>query len=124
MTKFDETSDEWLDLKYATGLDVLEHRRLVITDLLRSFDALFDGKAQTQPELFGDLRGLAHHLGGQRARGRELTYLGERGARQSTDRIHRHVAPRLHPKVRADVGKNARLESRAAQHLRYRCHSG
>jgi hypothetical protein len=64
-----------------------------------------------------DLR-FGHHGRGERARRGELANLGERRARERTDRVESQIAPELQPDLGADVIEHWRLEAGAREALR------
>ena len=68
------------------------------------------------PSLLGDLLGLAHHVGGQLARQRELADVHQRRVGQAADRVEGQVAPELEPDLGADVVQHRRLEAGAVKH--------
>src|SRR5262249_13532165 len=104
-------ADDGLQLRRPPGLHILQHRSLVMTHLLRSFDTLLYGDAEINAQSFSYGFGLRHDLGGQGARLRALDDLDERGARERADRIERDVAHQLHPHVVPDVRADRTTET-------------
>src|ERR1043166_9770255 len=58
VAELDDRADEGLDLHRFPGLDILQHRRLVRTDLFRARDPLVDPHTKLHAELVGDRLGF------------------------------------------------------------------
>src|SRR5215831_13166968 len=70
-SELDDGAHERVDLERAAGFDVLQHRRLVLADLLGAGNALVDADAERNAELVRDGLCFAHHLDAQLSRERE-----------------------------------------------------
>ena len=109
--KFHHRADQRLQFKRAAHLNVLQHRGFVLAHGLRAGDAFVQADLELHAELFADGLRLAHHAGGQLARGGEQADVFQRGMRQRADRVEAQVAPDLEPDFGADVHRYRCLET-------------
>src|ERR1700722_2193291 len=115
--KFDDRSEQRVDLRRPAVLDVLQHRGLVRADALGARDTLFDAETETDAERFANGLSFAHHRRRERASGREAADVFQRRMTQRAHRIEGQIAPELHPDFRAHVGERRRLEARSHKEL-------
>ena len=118
--ELDHRADQRVDLRLAAGLDVLQHRGLVLAHLLGAGDALVERHAERRRRACGPppapRSSSPRPARASAGTGRCRPAWRAPGA----DRVEREVAPQLEPDLGADVLQHRRLEPGACR-TRRRC---
>ena len=71
-SEFNDSSEQGIGFQRSPRLNVLQHRSLMVSDLLRTCDALFERYSEGNAEFVGDSLRFGHHGRGQRTSERIL----------------------------------------------------
>src|ERR1043166_1117199 len=112
LAKFNHSSRDRFQLCRLAGLNVLEHRRPVMTNFFGAFQPLFDRHPDIYSKLLSDSFSFLHNRGGERARLFALNNFDQRCPSQRADWIVGNVAHQLDPEVMSYVGANGTPQTR------------
>jgi hypothetical protein len=103
-------ADDRFELRWAAGLEILQHRRLVRAHFSAPVYALVDRDGHLDPQLSGDSRSLGHDLA------HDLRRIGVANSSsvppvRCTDRIECDVAGQLHPDLMAEPRSDRAAEA-------------
>ena len=109
--EFNHRAKQRVGFKRAAGFDILQHRGLMRPTASAPAMRFSSAMRKRIAERFADRFYLAHHVFGELSRQAEAADVFKRRMGQRADRVERRIAPKLCPKLGADIGDDWRLKS-------------
>src|SRR5436190_3037483 len=106
VAEFNNRTDNGFQFRRLTGFDVLQHRRLVLANLLGAFESLLDADANIYAKFLRDCIRFTHDSCGERSGLRAADDFDEGCASQCANRVVGDVAHELDPNVVTELRAN------------------